>query len=78
MVKRVNEEQSVKDWRIKDNLIICLNLINKDIMKKDLYAKLKTLHEVTKDVKKIAKLQKCSLLDASFQYKKQLKEKYNE
>lgn len=66
-----------KKWQIKDNKIICLQLINKYKLKKNKhYSVFVKINDITKMVKEIMEKEKCGELEATIKLKEELKAKY--
>lgn len=65
-----------KKWQIKDNKIICMQLINKSKFKKNPYCvNIVKLTDINQMVKGIMKKEKCGELEATIKLKEQLKAK---
>lgn len=68
-----------KKWQIKDNKIICMQLINKNKLKKNKhYSVFVKINDITKMVKEIMEKEKCGELEATIKLKEELKAKYTE
>lgn len=66
-----------KKWQIKDNKIICMQLINKNKLKKNKhYSVFVKINDITKMVKEIMEKEKCGELEATIKLKEELKAKY--
>lgn len=72
------EEVVVKkeDWRIKDNIIQALNLINRDRLAKNYNAKFATYHELVEVVRDIRRKEKCTTLEAAIILKERAKKEH--
>lgn len=72
------EEIIVKkeDWRVKDNIIQALNIINRNRLARSYTAKFATYHEVAEMAKDIRRKKKCSSLEASKILKEKIKKQY--
>lgn len=64
-------------WKVKDNITITLNVINKAGVKKNPFFKLKTKDDVMKELRKLVKTKGIDILEASELYKREIKSLYN-
>ena len=69
------EEIVVKkeDWRVKDNIIQALNMVNRYRLAKSYTAKFVTYHEMAQKANEIRKKHHCSSLEASQILKEKVK-----
>lgn len=63
------------DWRIRDNKVVSMGIINKYRLEHEIY-RLVDLAYINRVVKKIQKEKKCSELEATIILKARTKEKY--
>lgn len=72
------EEVVIKkeDWRVKDNIIQAMNMINKNRLAKSYTAKFMTYQEAVRMAKEIRAKNQCSILEASQILKEKLRKQY--
>lgn len=68
----------MKDWRIKDNITVAVNYMNKSIVETGSDKKYFDILDAKKMVEKIAKKERVSVLDATYILKNKCRSEYQE